>query len=656
MIDKITLYILLLFTVISSFGQQEEDYNGFSSRNFMKFNSFLTVPTFSVLHRDNQTIEAIVRSSNISFEDASRLHILSYSGKMREETGAGISVFQQEIGVFKDFGAVANYAHQIQLGTKSKLALGFNFFYSRRGINDNVVITQAEDEVVSNFQDIPIVNLQPAVTYSYGKFNLGLFFEDLAYFNLKDNEFSTGLTEKTISMHAGYASKFENASGLLNNAYIRALGIARNSQLNGFSYAGNFIIDLPKAGWLKVGYDNLYGLNAGIGVNVSEKIAIGFSYEKRDVLGVTNEVGILYNLGRKKSLKIDENKPPNITIELPPLDKEEDPKKVQNPKRDNVPKEVSDPGRIINPKNNNDQIVPVRVIENNKDLSGEVQRAQDSIDRLNKKVEDLDLKLKEIINLIKNQPKQVETIREVNNIEPTKQTVVEPLEDLDDTLKRSDKTPWRDEVETISGGGGGTMYYVAVDQFQDVNKAKALVALYKKRKVKVKYVREPKTRAYFVYVNRHAKKEDAEKEKNEVNGARKSGINDGSSDEDEIIKAKPVYKDPVYVVKITFGAAGETYKRKKTQAKARIRTTKLIDGLEPGYYIQANVFSKKPYADRFLDELRRDGINANFYINPTTGYRHVYLFKTDDRSEAIRMYNNNLDNSYYDRKSIINIR
>jgi len=258
------------------------------------------VPTFSVLHRDNQTIELITRSSNVEFEDASRLNMLSYSGKMRASTGAGIAVFQQEIGVFRDFGAVVNYAHQIQMGTKTKLALGFNFFYSKRGLTTNDIITQAEDVVVSNFQDIPIINLQPAVTFSYDKFNIGVFFEDLTYFNLKTNELITGLTEKTISAHLGYSNKFKKLTGLLENTYIRGLGVVRTSQLNGFSYAGNFMVDLPKAGWLKVGYDNLYGVSAGFGVNLSEKLSVGYTYEKQDNLGGTNELGILYNLGRRK--------------------------------------------------------------------------------------------------------------------------------------------------------------------------------------------------------------------------------------------------------------------------------------------------------------------------------------------------------------------
>lgn len=620
MVKKITLYVLLLFSFSNSIAQVsngEDEYNGFSSRSFMKFNGFLTIPTFSVLYREDKTFEAIVRSANIEFDDASRLHILSYSGKMRTNTGAGIAVFQQEIGVFKDFGAIVNYATQIQMGAKSNLTFGFNFFYSRRSINSQNVITQGEDEVVSNFQDIPIVNFQPAITYTYGKFYAGLFFENLADFNLKSSEFITSFADKTISAHFGYGTTLENMSGLLKKTDLRFFGVARRSKVDGFSYAGNAMVNLPKAGWIRVGYDNLFGLNAGIGVNLSDKLSIGFAYEKRDNLGGTNEVGLLYKLGRRSRRSLRGNSKPTIDILLPNDEPEIKSAPIVEP-------EYEDP-------------------EHN-DLSDEVQRAQDSINILNKKID-------EVLRLLKNQPKQIEIIKE-KVIEPTK-----PKEVLDTTLKRSKAKPWRKKTITRRNtGGAGTMYYVAVDLFKDRKKAIALVNSYKKRKIKVRYVRDPKSKFFYVYVDRYGRKIDAEKQVEEVNGGREGGREGAKKNEIEIQVEKSPYKDPVYVVKITLGASGETYTEPKSQPKARVRTMAITEGLDTGYYLQVNVYGKKAYADKFLSELRADNINADYFINPKTGYRHVYIHSTNDRTEIIRLYNNNLNNSYYDRKSIIHIR
>ncbi|CAM1340524.1 PorP/SprF family type IX secretion system membrane protein [Tenacibaculum amylolyticum] len=622
MVKKITLFIVLslfYFTSLSQVSISEDEYNGFSSRSFMKFNNFMTVPTFSLLHRKTATLEAITRSSNIEFQDASRLHIVSYSGKMKSNVGAGIAVFQQEIGVFKDFGAVANYAYQLKLGAKNKLTFGFNFFYSRRSLDNPRVLSNGADPLINNYQDKPVVVFQPAATVSFGDLDVGLFLENLGDFNLKSSEFVTEFGDKTISAHAAYTYRFKNSGGLLQNMSVRGLGIARKFKED-FSYAGNVLLDLPKAGWVKVGYDKVFGLNAGIGVNLNERLAIGFSYEKQQNLGGTNEVGLIYRFDKKRARRSGYGRPtPKVDIILP----EDTPDPID-------PTE----GVYEDPEHN--------------DLSDELQIAQDSINTLHKKVD-------ELLRIVKNQPERVEIIREtqppVNN--------ATPKEGRDQSLRRSNDAPWR-EQSIVQRGGGGTMYYVAIEQYKSLQKAKAEVKNYNKKsknkKYKARYVKDPKYDVYVVYIDRYAKEEDAEELKAEMNGAKKGFEDDGDDDSGLDVKKDNGSKDNVYIMKITLGPEGETYREPKTQGPARVRRMKKMGNLEEGYYLVANVFSKKPYADKFLDELQNDNINADFFIHPETGYRYVYLYKTNDRAEIIKLYNNNLNGSYYDRKNIIQIK
>lgn len=609
----IALFLLLNFTNFAQVSISEDDYNGFSSRSFMQFNNFMTVPTFSILHRNKATIEAISRSSNIAFEDASRLHTLSYSGKMRRNVGGGIAVFQQEIGVFKDFGAIANYAYQLKLAGNKKLTFGFNFFYSRRSLDNPRILSNVDDPLVTNYQDKPVVVFQPAATLSIGAFDVGLFFENLGDFNLKSSEFITDFGQKTISGHVAYTHSFKNMSGLFQNMSLRGLGVARKLKED-FSYAGNMLLELPKAGWLKLGYDKIFGLNAGFGINLNNNLGIGFSYEKQNNLGGTNEVGILYRFGRNKGRSLV-SRNPKVEIILP----EDTPVQIDSPRN-----EYEDP-------------------EHN-DLSDELKTAQDSINSLHKKVD-------ELLRLVKNQTSSKEIIREV--IRDNTQT------NRDQSLPRRSATPWRETTITRTGGGAGTMYYTAIEQFRSLARAKAEVAKYNRNKrntYKARYVKDPKYNVYVVYIDRHAKKEDAERQKEEINGAVKQGREDEDAGNDLGIKEK-TGSDRVYVMKITLGAQGETIRERKTQPPARIRQMKNPDGVIPaGFYIVANVFGKKAYADRFLDELEKDGIKAGYFINPETGYRHVYIFKTNNRSEAIKLYNNNLNGTYYNRKNIIEIK
>ncbi|TCI85246.1 PorP/SprF family type IX secretion system membrane protein [Tenacibaculum sp. M341] len=628
MVKKITLVLFITIHLLG-FSQaiSDDQYNAFSSRGFMKFNNFMSVPTFSLLHRNGSTIEAISRSSNIEFEDASRLHLVSYSGKMRSNVGAGIAVFQQEIGVFKDFGAIGNYAYQLKLNDKTKLTFGFNFLYSRRSIDQPRILSNGVDPLINNYQDKPVVVFQPAATVSFGNFDVGIFFENLGDFNLKTSEMVTDFADKTISAHAAYSFKLNSMKGFFEDTTVRAIGVARRgpeSELQeSFSYGATVLADLPKAGWIKVGYDNRFGINAGFGINLNKRLSIGFSYEKPENLSGTNEVGLIYSLGRRRGRRVD-SRTSEVKVILP----------------DNAP-----PPPAIDTRKN------VYEDPEHEGLSDEIRTAQDSIIKLNKRVND-------ILKLLENTPPK--KVTDVPSTEENNEEQVLPEEERDQTLPRRRARPWRTSTITRTGGGG-TMYYVAFDQFRDIQKAKDKVNEYKRRKVKARYVKDPKYNSYVVYFKRFAKKEDAEEIVEEVNKKGDARFEKENTSEDSDLGSLKAAKgggkgDPIYVMKITLGAKGETYKEPKTQPRARVTTVKKTGNLEEGYYMQVGVFSKKSYADRFLDELENDGINAGYYINPKTGNRHIYIHKTSDRAEIIKLYNNNLNGSYYDRKSIIHIR
>ena len=612
MIRKITFYILFIGLVLSVQAQTYDNgqtYNTFSSRGFMKFNRFLTVPTFSALRENKTSLTAIVRNSNIEFDDNPRVYLLSYSGKMRENVGAGFAVYQQEVGSLKDFGAIANYAHRLQLNETMDLTFGFNFLYSRSSLDRaRVLVTNEDDSFLGNFQDIPVVMLQPAVTVSFGKFDVGVFFENLIDFDLKKSEMATSFGEKIYSAHAMYTHEFTYASGLFEGADLRFLGIARKPGKESFGYAANVIFDLPKAGWVKAGYDKDFGISAGVGVNISEELSIGFSYEKSS-FAATNEVGITYNFGKKAfTRRRPTRRPGNVNVSLP--------ERRPEPKNE-----------YKNPEHN--------------DLSDEIQKAQDSIDILNKKVD-------EVLRLLKNQPLPKNTTTIIQQPAEEKEA-----EEKDTSLRRRSDTPWRQSYVERSGGGG-TMYYIVLDQFKNKENMETLLDKFKNTKAEVKYVYEPQRKTYYVYLDRFAKEEDADDMLEDFNDTTRQFEN---QDKDDLaLQVKKVVKDPVYKLKITLGGELDTYKEPKTQPPARVRTLSKTDGIEPGYYLQVYVNSLKSLADRNVDELRNDDIDAGYFINPATGYYHVYILKTDTREKAIEMYDSNLNGAFYDRKSIIHIK
>src|SRR5690606_25008866 len=56
------------------------------------------------------------------------------------------------------------------------------------------------------------------------------------------------------------------------------------------------------------------------------------------------------------------------------------------------------------------------------------------------------------------------------------------------------------------------------------------------------------------------------------------------------------------------------------------------------YYIIANVFADGKNADRYINELKKDGYDAEIYINPKNKYKYVYLRKFDNWNSALKSY------------------
>ncbi len=74
----------------------------------------------------------------------------------------------------------------------------------------------------------------------------------------------------------------------------------------------------------------------------------------------------------------------------------------------------------------------------------------------------------------------------------------------------------------------------------------------------------------------------------------------------------------------------------------------MIEDIDPGYYIIANVFATAANSDAFIESLKSKGINANYFTNPKINYRYVYLKKHKSWREALISYYSNINNTYFD--------
>ncbi len=302
---KPRVILLLLLCVTGFLSVNAQDENPFitydvPSQNLLKFNRFLINPTFSTVREDKSYVNLLHRNQSVTFDDNNQTYFLSYSGRMNDRTGLGLSLYTQREGIVSNYGILANYAYGIKLSDKSNFTFGANLSYYNSGFDQNRANPIENDPLLNGFQDVSLISFQPGFNLSYGKFDFGLFAENLFDYNLKTNESVSDFQDKTYSGHLQYTHQFENASGIMENARLMPLARARKVGQDEFVLGGNLILDLPRLGWVQGGYDSFYGASAGIGFNLNKRVSIGYTMEKGlsntfDNFGLTHEISFAYS-------------------------------------------------------------------------------------------------------------------------------------------------------------------------------------------------------------------------------------------------------------------------------------------------------------------------------------------------------------------------
>lgn len=78
-------------------------------------------------------------------------------------------------------------------------------------------------------------------------------------------------------------------------------------------------------------------------------------------------------------------------------------------------------------------------------------------------------------------------------------------------------------------------------------------------------------------------------------------------------------------------------------------------GVEPGYYIVANVFSQFSNAENFLEDLKSQGLDPAYFKNPRNKYTYVYLKRFDEWRSASKSFHSKLNNTYIGKIWIMSI-
>ena len=247
-------------------------------RNSLKFNKFLINPTFSFVREQSTIVSFYNKRQWIQFDDAPQTYLLSYSGRFRENEGIAVGLFQQNYGVLTTFGAVANFAHNVILQEDSNLTFGINVGFYKSGLNKSKVITNYPDPSLENIPSNSLITVNPGINYGTAFLDFGLSANNLFLYNLKTSKIVEDDPEKSIEMHimhTGYLDTY----GFFDKSKFSAL-LTTELKKDKTVISGLLMFAIPKGVWAQAGYNNVYGMSGGLGLNITPKISIEYNFEQ----------------------------------------------------------------------------------------------------------------------------------------------------------------------------------------------------------------------------------------------------------------------------------------------------------------------------------------------------------------------------------------
>ncbi|MDI6048326.1 PorP/SprF family type IX secretion system membrane protein [Flavobacterium sp. XS2P24] len=277
---NIFIVIALFFGTQHLLYAQEDGVVSFNQpvRNSLKFNRFLINPTFSFVREQSTIVSFYNKRQWVQFDNAPQTYSVSYSGRFRENEGISVGLFQQNYGVLTTFGAVANFAHNVMLQEDSNLTFGMNVGFYKSGLDKGKVITNYPDPSLESIPSNALITVNPGINYGTAFLDFGLSVNNLILYNLKTSKVVKDDPEQSIQahiMHTGYLDTY----GFFDKSKFSAL-LKTEVKKDKTVVSGLMMFAIPKGIWAQAGYNSVYGMSGGIGLNITPKISLEYNYEK----------------------------------------------------------------------------------------------------------------------------------------------------------------------------------------------------------------------------------------------------------------------------------------------------------------------------------------------------------------------------------------
>jgi type IX secretion system PorP/SprF family membrane protein len=643
----------MALTKISAQGENPTLRYDVPAQNLLKFNRFLINPTFSTVREDKSYINLLHRNQSVSFDDNNQDYFLSYSGRISDRSGVGLSLFTQTEGIVRNYGVLANYAYGIKLSDKSNFTFGANFAYYNTGINrDRISTVDPNDPALNDLNEGTLISFQPGFNLSYGKFDFGLFAENLFDYNISESISNTQFDGKTFSGHLQYTHQFEKGEGILQQGRLMPLARVRMVGQEDVVLGGSLILDLPKLGWIQAGYDDFYGAAAGIGFHLSKRISLGYTMEKGlsgnfDNFGLTHEISFAYSFN------------PNLTEDRVLLEADQDELVAMEGELEEV--ETVEDSEVEKLK---------KALAENNAILEELMFRQDSLEA--NRQADLERRFDMVMRMVRKEtgshrPDVEEKARKIYFQDNNDGSQALQKDGNTSNIPSGVKKPTQKDTPSQVSGGRKTIskkfrdlkgvengYYVIANVYRGEGYLGKFVSGLREKGIAADYFTNDKNGLKYVYLNRYDTwKEAVAAYNSNLNGSYSGDIWIMDVDNRTDPRTEGEYVSNTGKVQDNVGQYGQDVLKKnvlassgKTAASPSLRETFRANGVDAGYYIIANVFSNANNANRFVKLLNSKGLNASYFVNPKNNYRYVYLKKHSSWNNALISYYTKLNQSY----------
>ncbi len=303
---KTHLLILFILTLASqmAFSQQDDGVVSFDLpiRNSLVFNRYSINPTFTFVREQNKYISFSNKRQWIQFDNAPEMFLGSYSGRFSENIGAGVAAFQQNYGVLTTFGGLINFAYNVKLSADSNLTFGLNAAAYKSGVNTSNIVTNFDDPSLQNVPENFLLTVNPGINYGTEFLDFGISINNLVLYNIETSSMVEDDPKQSIKAHVMHTGFFDGR-GFFKDTKFSGILMSEFRQ-DETIISGLATLNVPKGIWFQVGYNNLYGVSGGLGLNVTKNIALEYNIEKSIgelvEFGSSHEVTLAYRFITKK--------------------------------------------------------------------------------------------------------------------------------------------------------------------------------------------------------------------------------------------------------------------------------------------------------------------------------------------------------------------